>query len=163
MEDRPRPGGPDSCQMKLEERGYAPPPQAWMKRVFAGAWKALVDPAVGSLFACPDEDGIFTVMKVLAVDDVGVHVRFYSNRYAVLPTEPPSDLGLLGMGSGLYERIQRGERPDAPGRIGIGHLPLSRRGFRSIPRTLIRVVPVASDELDGYRCWRAAGGGIWPG
>ena len=119
------------------------------------------DPPVGGLYASPSEDGLFLIMKVLAVDDAGIHVRMYSNRYPAVPTEPPDDLELLGMGSDFAKRMERGEHVEPPGRLGIGHLPLSRAAFNRTERHLLGVVAVDPAELEGYEMWREAGGGAW--
>jgi hypothetical protein len=119
------------------------------------------DPSIGEMFASRGADGAFIVLKVLAVDPVAIHVRIYSNRYDEIPAAPPRDLELLGLGPDLAARVRRGERIDAPGRLGIGHLPLSRNAFHEMRGRLIGVVPVRAEEMEGYEVWRQAGGGIW--
>ena len=119
------------------------------------------DPPVGGLFVTRDEEGSFSVLKVLDVDDVAIHVRIYSNQYAKAPTEPPDDLELRGLDPDALEKLQRGEPIDPPGRLGMGHLPFSRQTFAGIGGRLIGVVPVDPSELDGVEEWRRAAGGVW--
>lgn len=40
----------------------------------------------GGLYSTQNEEGTFSIMKVLKVDDGGVHVRLYSNTFAARPT-----------------------------------------------------------------------------
>ncbi len=98
---------------------------------------------VGGLYYSEDEDGAYAVMKVLAVDDFAVHLRSYANKF----TEPPVDLdpAVLTLG-GI----------DSPGGFGIGHFPLAREGFFSGNPVFIKQVPVADDELEGYRLYLEA-------
>ena len=129
-----------------------------LKRLFG---RRRNDPPVGGLYASPTEDGAYSILKVLAVDDAAVHVRMYSNRYAAIPTEPPNDLEMIGMGPDFVARIERGEKVEPPGRLGIGHLPISRSTFERTERHLIGVVQVDPSELEGYEMWREGGGGVW--
>ena len=36
----------------------------------------------GGLYSTPNEDGTFSVLKILKVDDGGLHIRVYSNKFA---------------------------------------------------------------------------------
>ena len=85
------------------------------------------DPPVGGLFAEPTRDGAYTVIKVLAVDDAAIHIRIYSNRYASVPSESPSDLEMIGMGSDFADRIMRGERVEAHAGRGIIYVTVCSR------------------------------------
>ena len=93
---------------------------------------------VGGLYYSKNEDGTFTVMKVLAVDEFAVHLRSYANTF----TEAPSDVdpAVLTLGS-----------IDSPDGFGIGHFPLTKDGFLNDNPVFIKQVPVAEDELEGYR------------
>ena len=40
----------------------------------------------GGLYATQNEEGIFSIVKVLKLDDGGVHIRLFSNMFAARPT-----------------------------------------------------------------------------
>ncbi len=84
---------------------------------------------VGGIYATPDEDGSWGVVRVLALDEHTVHLRSYTDRFA----EQPKDVDLAKL------------------RWFIGHMPVAREGFDKERHVLIKVVPVAEDELEGYR------------
>ena len=93
---------------------------------------------VGGLYATPDQDGGWRVMKVLAVDERAVHLRAYANRYRERPKDvDPATLTLGG----------------DPAEFGIGHFPMAKEGFLKEKAVLIKVVPVTEDELEGYRMY----------
>jgi hypothetical protein len=104
----------------------------------------------GGLYHLPDENGRFKVLKVLKLDDGGVHVRLFSN---VFPSPPArveeSSLYLAGMD----------RKPDEP--MGMGHLPISHRSFASWNAVFFQQSHVTDDELDGYRMWAEANGGYF--
>jgi hypothetical protein len=97
-------------------------------------------PIVGGLYASREDNGLYRVVKVLAVDDFAVHLRSYADRFEGLPSGVASSqlsLGFLG----------------PPHGFGIGHFPLALEGFREDDRVLVGQEPVQDDELDGYRIW----------
>lgn len=97
-------------------------------------------PVVGGLYGARAPDGLFRVVKVLAVDESAVHLRMYAERFAELPSKiSSSDLSLGSI--------------NGPGDFGIGHFPVSRAGFPNDGRTLIAIEAVLYEELDGYRIW----------
>jgi hypothetical protein len=101
----------------------------------------------GGLYAIKDEDGSYSVSKILKLDDEVVHVRMYSNRFDALPTDlDPTSLYMAGLDKKPEERL------------GIGHAPMARAGFLSDQPVLIKVVPVTDDELEGYRYYMEAMG-----
>lgn len=98
---------------------------------------------VGGLYASQHEDGLYSVMKVLVVDDFAVHLRAYSNRFDALPMDiDPLVLTLGGVSDG--------------GPLGIGHFPIAREGFWNGGPVFLRKEPVADDELEGYRYYLEA-------
>ena len=106
------------------------------------------DPPVGALFASPNEDGTYSVFKVLAVDAVGIHIRIYGNRFPSLPTSlNEAELELKSM--------HESEHP------GIGHLPLSRKAYWRMQQIFLRQSKVAKEELEGYDMFKDSGGGAW--
>jgi hypothetical protein len=122
-----------------------------------------VDPAVGSVFAAPEDDGSFRVVKVLAVDDAGIHLRSFVNRYPEVPAGVPDDLTLGGGLKAILDARLRGEAvsTDAPVAFGIGHYPVSRDAFARMDLRPIGTAPVTEAELAGYRTWRDAEGGVF--
>ena len=86
----------------------------------------------GGVYACKSGDGEFSIVKVLVVEDGGVHVRLHTNRFREPPTAiDPEEL-----------------------RVAIGHVPLSEVGFRNWEPVLLLEQPVEEAELEGYRLWR---------
>lgn len=92
---------------------------------------------VGGLYASKNEDGTFSVSKVLAVDDTTVHVRIYKNKFPTLPEQLDSSTLSLG---------KIGE----PGGFGIGHAPMAKDGWLAA-ETFLKKEPVREEELEGYK------------
>jgi hypothetical protein len=103
----------------------------------------------GGVYSVESGDGDFGVVKVLVVDDKGVHLRVYKNKYPTRPTAV--DLKTLSLGS-----------LNDPDGFGMGHLPLSREGFAEWKPALITKDEVRKDELDGYEMWKEAGAEVFP-
>jgi hypothetical protein len=88
----------------------------------------------GGVYATKSEDGQFSISKVLECDDFAVHLRFYNEKFASIPTT--IDTTKLT--------------------FFIGHAPLAVEGFLKESPTLISVEPVQEEELDGYRLYLEA-------
>lgn len=85
----------------------------------------------GGVYATKDENGKYLISKVLACDEMAVHLRFYNENFDSLPTEiETKQLTYL-----------------------IGHAPLAVEGFLKDSPTLICVESVTEDELEGYRLY----------
>lgn len=107
-------------------------------------------PIEGGLYYTPAEKGGYSVLKILKVDDRGVHVRIYSNHFTAPPKKvDEAALRLAGMD----------HKPDET--LGMGHLPISKRSFESWKATFVQQSTVKSDELDGYNEWKKASGGYF--
>lgn len=107
------------------------------------------NPVIGGLYSVKEEDGAYSVIKVLHVDDSTIHLRAYSNYFEERPTElNPED---LYMGDILEDiaAIDRGEKV----RMGIGHFPLAKEAFPPMEPVFIMETPVSEEELEGYRSW----------
>ena len=89
---------------------------------------------VGGIYASQNENGSWRLTRVLALDEHAVHLRSYTNEF----TEQPKDVELSQL------------------KWFIGHMPLAREGFESEKHVLIKVVPVADNELEGYRIYLEA-------
>jgi hypothetical protein len=128
-----------------------------IRRVLRRPTDRPADAVVGGLYAQATEDG-FVVLKVLALDAIAVHIRVYANKFDERPDHV--DPGKLTLGRVDMERL--GVDPDyVPTGFGVGHMPISHRSFGAGKPRLITVVPVTDDELDAYREWSVAGGGVF--
>jgi hypothetical protein len=109
----------------------------------------------GGLYVVPNKsaDGGasgFVPLKILKLDERGVHVRVYSNVYP----RPPKRIDE----SKLY-MAGRTRGKDEP--LGMGHLPVSRESFASWGARFVQPSRVAPQELEGYEIWREAKGGYF--
>ena len=104
--------------------------------------------AAGDLCSVVSDDETFGVVKVLAVDPDGFHVRIYREKFQWRPLQArSSDLSL-------------GSVNDPQG-FGMGHLPLSRAAFGAWQPVFICREALVAEELDGYRMWQDASGGYF--
>lgn len=104
----------------------------------------------GGIYSISNGDGSFGVVKVLAIDPGAVSIRIYQESFPERPDQ--IDPAALSLGSA--------ESEDG---MGIGHLPLSPRDFALWFPVLILKADVAENELEGYRFWKASGGGVFEG
>ena len=83
---------------------------------------------------------LYRIGKVLAADELAVHLRSYANRFKEPPTRvASSELSMGALGS--------------PEGFGIGHFPLARTAFNASDYTFLCQESVADDELEGYHIW----------
>lgn len=120
-----------------------------VSRLFA-AIPAMAKVRPGGLYAVPYDDGTFGVYKVLAVDDLAVHVRKYTNHFAQCPTR--LDPASLTIGMDMAALLTSGSAP-SDAELGMGHLPLAHAGFWAMQPRFMQSAPVTADELAGYRLW----------
>lgn len=104
----------------------------------------------GGLYYTQKENGSYSVLKILKVENRGVHVRLYSNQFDA----PPSKVDE----SALY-MVGVDHKPNET--LGMGHAPLSRKSFESWKATFFQQSAVKDDELDGYKMWLEAKGGYF--
>lgn len=109
------------------------------------------EPRAGQLLSFLAEDGLFGALKLLAVDERGVHVRIYVQRFPTRPTE--ADLGELSLSTFLI---------DQQGPLSVGHMPLSYATFFSgwAPEPICQR-DVEPNELKGYQHWLDADAGYF--
>jgi hypothetical protein len=107
-------------------------------------------PVAGAIYSVDDGEGDFRVAKVLVVDEAGVHIRLYKNKFRVRPGQV--DVSTLDLGS----------VHDAEG-FGMGHIPLSYAAFLAWEPIFLIGSGLDEDELEGYRYWKAAQGGYFGG
>jgi hypothetical protein len=104
----------------------------------------------GGLYYTPGEQGGYSVLKILKLDDGGVHVRLYSNQF----TEPPmkideSTLYMAGMNRKSGESL------------GMGHAPISKKSFAGWNAKFVQQSTVREEELEDYKMWLEAKGGYF--
>lgn len=105
----------------------------------------------GNMLSVLTEDGELGVAKALAVDEHGVHVRLYAQRF---PSRPSGqDLRSLTIEPFI------GARKGMP--LSIGHLPLSHASFSKWEPEIIGDMQVAESELEDYRLWQGSQGGYF--
>jgi hypothetical protein len=102
----------------------------------------------GALYSVDASKGYYQVAKVLAVTQLGVHIRLYKNRFESRPTNV--DFAGLKLGN-IHDTDS----------LGIGHLPLTHRAFAQWHPIYMVGSAVLQDELDGYEEWKSAQGGYF--
>lgn len=111
-------------------------------------------PEVGGIYSIVTSDGKIRVVKILATDPQGVHVRLYKNTFASRPeTINPDDLklGKVINDDGSYNAEE----------YSLGHAPLLLETFYGSDPKFITKVSVSDDELEGYKMWKDAMGGYF--
>jgi len=89
----------------------------------------------GGLYAMREDDGQYTIAKVLVIDDFAVHIRTFAERFV----EPPTSAASSGLS------------------VEIAHAPIDLADFASVDHTHVGDESVAEEELDGYRVWESDG------
>jgi len=102
---------------------------------------------VGGLYSTDDGKGQFSVVKILVLEPDAVHVRIYQQKFWSRPTSIDPTLLTLG---------KLGDKE-----FSIGHLPLSRKTFASWEPVFISQQSVSEHELEGYKTWKEAKGGLF--
>ena len=108
------------------------------------AWKE------GGLYYTQNNDGSYSVVKILKIDELGVHVRHYSNQFPNPPTNVPENtLYLAGVDHKPGEQL------------AMGHLPLSKKSFERLKPVFFQQSKVSDEELEGYKIWLDEKGGYF--
>jgi hypothetical protein len=104
----------------------------------------------GGLYYTPTENGAYTVLKILKLDEQGVHVRLYSNQFSTPPSKvDESTLFMAGVDHKPNETL------------GMGHAPLSKKSFEGWKAMFFQQSAVKEEELEGYKMWLEAKGGYF--
>jgi len=104
----------------------------------------------GGLYYIKKDNGSYSVMKILKLDDGGVHVRLYSNQFSTPPARvEESTLYMVGVDRKSNETL------------GMGHAPISKRSFAGWKAVFFQQSTVKDDELEGYKMWLEAKGGYF--
>ena len=90
------------------------------------------DLEVGGLYASQNKDGSYSVTKIIALDEVAVHIKMYSNKFEAIPEDIDA------------EKLQ----------TFIGHAPMAREGFLLDSPKLLKVEKVTESELEGYNYYK---------
>jgi hypothetical protein len=104
----------------------------------------------GDLVSVLTEDGQFGVMKVLVVDNQGVHVRLYAQRFKERP-----------QASNLHDLSTAPVETEHGNPFSFGHLPFTCPSFLTWEPQTVGSEPVTEEELKGYRMWQKADGGYF--
>jgi hypothetical protein len=99
---------------------------------------------VGGLYSMNDGEGSFGVIKVIAIEEKGTHVRLYRNRWTDRPTT--IDEATLTLAVNPSHII-----------YGAEHLALTRKGFYSLQPVFIKQGTVTPEEIQPYKIWTTSG------
>lgn len=102
----------------------------------------------GALYTVDDGEGFYRAAKILALDDQGVHIRLYKNKWKDRPAVV--DISALSLGN-IHDNDG----------VGLGHLPLLKKAFMAWRPVFVQDGKVTKDELDGYEMWKEGGGGYF--
>jgi len=101
----------------------------------------------GGLYAFKNDNGSYSVLKLLKVEGSGVHVKVYSNQFDSPPTQvDESKLYLAGLN----------HKPDET--LGVADVPLSGESFQNYKATFVQQSTVTPQELEGFNTWKKANG-----
>lgn len=103
---------------------------------------------VGGLYSATAEEGKYSIVKVLAIDTSAIHIRVYKNKFDKRPKNV--DVSILSLGT-IHDKDG----------FGIGHLPLDKENFKQWEPKFIKQDKVSDEELEGYKMWKEANGGVW--
>jgi hypothetical protein len=102
----------------------------------------------GAVFSSKNKTGDFSIVKILAIDASGVHIRTYKEHFL----SRPSDICTASLTLGSIH--------DKDG-FGMGHLPLLRNVFATWDISFICMETVYEEELEGYKYWLEVEGGYF--
>lgn len=94
------------------------------------------------------KQGAYGAVKLLHLDEGGLHIRLYGNAWPGRPAE--IDVAALTLDSGGDLAIQ-----------AVGHMPVVKSSFLAMGPRKLSSAPVTEDELEGYRMWADAKGGYF--
>ena len=118
--------------------------------LFFGCSQAGSKLAEGGLYYTKNDNGSYSVLKILKLDDRGVHLRLYSNQFPTPPSKvDESTLYMVGVDRKPNETL------------GMGHAPISRQSFAGWKAVFFQQSTVKADELEGYKMWLDAKGGYF--
>ena len=93
----------------------------------------------GGIYAFKNENGSYSVLKLLKVESAGAHVKIYSNQFDSPPTQvDESKLIVVGL------------RHKANETLGVADVPLKGEAFQNYKATFVQQCTVTPQELEGY-------------
>jgi hypothetical protein len=104
----------------------------------------------GGVYSVKEEDGTYGAIKILKIDDQGVHIRQYSNQFLERPASVDSSTLYM---AGIHRKPNE--------KLGLGHTPISNESFANWQIQLIHVEPTTDEELEGYEYWKEENGGYF--
>jgi hypothetical protein len=117
---------------------------------------------IGGLYSVYDGDErrTFGVVKILVLESDAVHLRVYHNTFAMRPQSiDPATLTLGSLDLNALDDVDLDNY-----KFGIGHMPLALKDFLyGWQPLLLMTLAVTDEELEGYRYWKEAGGGVFGG
>ncbi len=101
----------------------------------------------GGIYSFKNDNGSYSVLKILKIESGGLHIRIYSNQFDAPPTQvDESTLVIAGMD----------HKPNQI--LGQADLPILKQRFEDYKAVFVQQSTVKADELEGYKTWKAAGG-----
>ena len=103
---------------------------------------------VGGLYSVINDADTYSIAKVLVIDKSAIHIRVYKNKFKTRPDKMDASTLLLGT---IHDKDG----------FGIGHLPLNIKEFKQWDPQFIQQEKVNDEELEGYKMWKEANGGVF--
>jgi len=102
----------------------------------------------GGIYSFKNDNGTYSVLKILKLESAGLHIRVYSNQFDSAPTHvDESTLYMAGVDHKPNETL------------GLADAPITQAAFAANWKpTFVQQSTVKPDELDGYNAWKNAGG-----
>jgi hypothetical protein len=104
----------------------------------------------GGIYSVRNEDGTYSVFKILKLDEGGVHIRQYSNFWPAPPTSVDESTFFIC-----------GREREREEKLGMYHLPISKKSFAGWDATFVQQSTVSEEELEGYKLWIEHKGGYF--
>lgn len=104
----------------------------------------------GGIYYMAGEKGGYSALKILKLDDRGVHVRLYSNHFS----EPPRKIDEITLYMAGMDR-----KPEET--LGMGHAPVSKQSFEGWKAAFVQQSTVKEEELESYKMWFEEKGGYF--
>jgi len=101
----------------------------------------------GGIYSFKNDNGTYSVLKILKVESAGVHVKIYSDQFDTPPTNvDESKLIIVGTD----------HKPNQT--LGLADAPIKGEAFANYHATFIQQGTVTPKELEGYNTWKKGSG-----
>jgi hypothetical protein len=101
----------------------------------------------GGIYSFKNNNGAYSVLKILKVESGGLHIRVYSNQFDSPPTKVEESM--------LY---MAGRNPKPNEILSEPDVALLKKSFDNYKATFVQQSTVKDDELEVYKAWKQAGG-----